>query len=311
MSATVETTTTALESDDFAETVEAAQHGHPGAVEAVLSALEGAVVAYSHKRAERSSNGAAYKEDMQQEARIAILEALRDYRPQNGVKFTTYAIARIKGAVSDEAYRHAAPGIDPRQADVYAMALRECDGDHDAAEALVQRIDPKRRFSREEARAARYSFAPAASFDTMTEDDAESAQRNFKFRGDRTKSPQDRWAERQGKADKSLTLQRDDVAQDSRARAALVNVLLLPKLSPTQRLVINHTFGTEGAAWLVRITKIGMRGADVTPDKEAIAEAVGCNVKSVPVLKSQALAKLRKVFGDFDDALNAAAVLSV
>jgi RNA polymerase nonessential primary-like sigma factor len=268
------------------------------------------VSAYAFDRLKRSTVGYDHREDMEQEARIAILEALRDYRPQDGVKFTTYAITRIKGAISDEAYRHTAPGVDPRQADIYAAALKECDGDHNAAEALVQNIDPKRRFSREEARAARFSFAPPAAFDTMTEEDAETAQRNFKFRGDRVKSPQDRWAETQGQADASLKLQRDDVASDSRARAALVNKILLPKLSPTQRLVINHTFGTEGAAWLVRITKIGMRGADVTPDKEAIAQAVGCNVKSVPVLKSQALAKLRKVFGDFDDALSAAEALS-
>ena len=309
-------TTNAHQDAELAAIVAAAQAGDGRAVEDVLTALEGAVVYYAHQRAERTANGGMLKEDMQQEGRMAILEALRDYNPEAGVKFSTYAIMGIKGAISTEAFKETVPGVPPANAATYAAALKHCQGDHDAAEAFVQNVpDPRRRLSREMARRARFGFAPAVSLDSMESEDKDAAlaaQSSFKFRGDRTKSPQDRWAERQGEAEASLALQRDDVAHDTATRSALVNNVLLPVLSPTQRGVIDHTYGTSGAAWLVKIDtkRIGMRGADVTPDLDAIAQAVGSNAKSVKVMKSQALAKMRRVFGDFEDALDAAAVLS-
>ncbi|MCX4687317.1 sigma-70 family RNA polymerase sigma factor [Kitasatospora purpeofusca] len=312
MSATV-SATVANESADFAATVAAAQTGDSRAIEAVLAELEGAVIYYAHKRAERTANGHAFREDMQQEARIAILEALRDYSPKAGVKFTTYAIQRLKGAVSDEAFAQSVPGVPVAAAKTFTAAIRECGGDQDAAEALVQNLpDANRRLSRDLARAVRFSLAPSVSFDSMEPDDADTTYAT-KFLGDRMKSPQDRWAETQGKASEGLRLERDDARDDRQARKALVEKVLLPKLSPTQRKVINHVYGTEGAAWLVKIDtkRIGMRGADVTPDYDAIAESVGSNRKSVNVLKSQGLAKLRKAFGDFEDALTAADVLSI
>lgn len=190
---------TPVEATDLAETVAAAQAGDPQAVEAVLARLEGAVLALAHQRAERTANGLAHREDMAQEGRIAILGALKDYSPTPGATFTTYAMTRIKMAISQAAWQETTPGIDQRDARTYLAALREADGDHDAAEALARTLpDTKHRLSRDAARAARLAFAPSVHLDTMTHDDAEAAQREFKFRGDRIKSPQDRWAERQG-----------------------------------------------------------------------------------------------------------------
>ncbi|WP_051741642.1 sigma-70 family RNA polymerase sigma factor [Kitasatospora sp. MBT66] len=295
---------TPTDADELAATVAAAQAGDPRAVEAVLARLEGAVIALAHQRAERTANGMAHRDDMAQEGRMAILGALKDYSPQPGAAFTTYAMTRIKNAISQAAWQETTPGVDQRDARTYLAALRETDGDHDAAEALVRTLpDTKHRLSRESARAARLAFAPPVALDTMTHDDAEAAQREFKFRGDRVKSPQDRWAERQGKADASLGLVRDDVAHDQHIRAALVNRVLLPKLSPTQRQVIDHTYGTSGAAWLVKVSAIGMRGADVTPDLEAIAGEIGTTTAAVKQHKSAGLAKLRRSYGDFEDAL--------
>lgn len=70
--------------------------------------------------------------------------------------------------------------------------------------------------------------------------------------------------------------------------------------------MIDHTYGTSGAAWLVKVGAIGMRGADVTPDLEAIAGQIGTTTAAVKQHKSAGLAKLRRTFGDFEDALTTA-----
>ncbi len=89
------------------------------------------LVKYVVGRMAVSLPGMLNHEDLLSYGTIGLIQAVDRFDPSHGVKFETYAIQRIRGAIID-----AVRGLQPRSRDTYRRA-RELE---DAYDALTQRL---------------------------------------------------------------------------------------------------------------------------------------------------------------------------
>ncbi|MEV7855156.1 hypothetical protein [Streptomyces sp. NPDC088183] len=126
------------------EQVRAAQGGDEGAVVAVLDAHAGLIEAFIN--ATTAGKAAEIdKDDLRQEARIAILTALDDYRTDSAAKLTTFVYRRLESAVRT-GWVALRPGLSTGTSTEQRVrrAIAKAEGDIELAWVVVNENQPRK-----------------------------------------------------------------------------------------------------------------------------------------------------------------------
>lgn len=124
-------TITSASADDM---VMQAIAGDRDAVEAVLVSMDATIGRLVADLMPAGRYSREDREDATQDARVAVLAALADYRVSTGATLRTYAYPRMRAAVADAASRFETTGdVDPADARRVWAAIARAGGDHDAA----------------------------------------------------------------------------------------------------------------------------------------------------------------------------------
>ncbi|MFE7317697.1 sigma-70 family RNA polymerase sigma factor [Streptomyces sp. NPDC057555] len=231
----------------------------------MLEDLEGLVYRLAEKRVARSTGvTAGYGDalhDLRQEGRVAALEALHRYGPDGGARFSTYAHARIKGAMSDSANARSGPTISPSAVATFKGCLGIVGGDMEAAEYLATVLPSSHhRLSAETAHMVRQALEGAESLDGPAH-----AADAFVSLSDTMADPH-----RYG-APEDL-VEAVDVARHDQARKAALAHALLETLNGNAARIVRMAFGFEPETHLHNGYD---RDGLPIPAHTAIAEALG------------------------------------
>ncbi|MGK5728200.1 sigma-70 family RNA polymerase sigma factor [Streptomyces sp. URMC 124] len=150
--------------------IRAAQNGDADAKAQVIEGLEGMIYRLAEKRMvhtpDKSSGYGDKLEDLRQEGRVAVLEALASYDPEGGAKFSTYAHHRIQGAIWDGANTRGTTSISADAVATFKACLGIVGADWEAAEYLVTVLPgPGHRLSPAAAHLVRLAMEGAESLD--------------------------------------------------------------------------------------------------------------------------------------------------
>lgn len=149
--------------------IHAAQSGDDDAMMVVIDAHEGLIKAFIHA-ATQGAEQPADRDDLRQEARIALLMAVMDYRTDSPASLTTFAYQRLEGAVRS-AWVAARPGLTAGTSTEQRVrrALYAADGDVEQAwvEVNAGRDAVKNRMTRETFDAAYQALSSMKSLDAQ------------------------------------------------------------------------------------------------------------------------------------------------
>ncbi|MGG7570353.1 sigma-70 family RNA polymerase sigma factor [Streptomyces sirii] len=263
--------------------IRAAQNGDQAATAEILESLEGLVYRLAERRVSRSTGiTAGYGDaldDLRQEGRVAALEALHRYDPDGGARFSTYAHARIKGAMSDSANARSGPTISPSAVATFKGCLGVVGGDMEAAEYLATVLPSSHhRLSAETAHMVRQALEDAESLDGPAH-----AGDTFVSVGDTMADPH-----RYGVPEDLV--EPADVAHHDRARKAALARALLETLNGNAARIVRMVFGFEPETHL--FNGYDRDGLPI-PDHAAIADALGITPATSRQTLKRALDRLR------------------
>ncbi|MHB6906049.1 DNA polymerase [Streptomyces sp. DB-54] len=221
----------------------------------------------------------AYPGIRRQEGRVAALEALRRYDPDGGALFSTYAHARIKGAMTDSANTSSGPTVSADAVATFKGCLGIVGGDMEAAEYLATVLPSSHhRLSAETAHRVRQALEGAESLDGPA------------HAGDAFVSLSDTMADphRYG-VPEDLVEPADEARHDQARKAALANALL-ETLSGNAARIVRMVFGFEPETHL--FSGYDHNGLPI-PDHTAIAQELGITPATSRQTLKRALDRLR------------------
>jgi RNA polymerase sigma factor (sigma-70 family) len=123
-----------LSVEDQNALVAAAKCGHGEAKERIVEGHEPLIRKHATQVAHRLEAAAEF-EDLLQAGRLAIFESVRRFDPGKGVKFTTFAVYRLQGAIRDCVGQHSLKVLRPIRENARKVAK--------ANDELMQRLDRK------------------------------------------------------------------------------------------------------------------------------------------------------------------------
>ncbi|ANZ19972.1 sigma-70 family RNA polymerase sigma factor [Streptomyces noursei] len=257
--------------------IRAAQNGDAEAIAQVLDGLEGMIYRLAEKQIRHRPGFTDRMEDLRQEGRVAVLEALTSHDPARGSKFSTYAHHYIRGAMSFATNPASGPTVSDETLATFKGCLAIVGGDMEAAEYLATILPGAgHRMSPATAHLARLSLEGVESLD------APAGEESFLL-GEVLADPH------------ALGVPADlaepsDLARQDRERKAALAHALLKTLNGNAERVVRMVFGFDPEPHLHN--GYDARGLPV-PDHAAIAEALGITqVTSRQTLK-RALDRLR------------------
>lgn len=140
------------------EDVRAAQDNDMAALTRISEYIDGAVTRMASNVA-RSSGVGADADDLAQEGRIAVWQALPKFRGDTVDEFVSFAYRTAKRAMLVTRQEENAPGLPEYAATVFSAMLTRTHGDHELARELAQTLPPKgQRLSKEAAWSAYAAF---------------------------------------------------------------------------------------------------------------------------------------------------------
>ncbi|MEV6684410.1 sigma-70 family RNA polymerase sigma factor [Streptomyces sp. NPDC051130] len=255
--------TTALVTDDL---IRAAQGGDSDAMWKIVDAHDGILVGIVRSVAPTASAETA--EDLLQDARVALIEHIRDYDTEaSGAKLSTFAYRGCRRAVAEQWIRSTAGlSVDPTAVLRVKQALHQSEGNVDEAWETLSTADRHRKMSRETFLAVVDTFAVPVSFDEPTSLTHERNSVNFYT-----------WAEviPDPVSDFASATDRRDLAR-----------WLLTQIKPSHAYALRAFYG------------IGM---ERIPDEELCME-LGIQRRAVSTLRSRGVERARAVAAAFDVA---------
>ncbi|KIZ17308.1 sigma-70 family RNA polymerase sigma factor [Streptomyces natalensis] len=265
--------------------IRAAQNGDTEATAQALESLEGMIYRLAEQRmAHTPVLSAGYGDrldDLRQEGRVAVLEALARYDPEGGAKFSTYAHTRIRGAIWDTANTATGPAVSADAVATFKGCMGIVGGDMEAAEYLATVLpNSGHRLSAETSLQVRWVLEGTESLNAP-----DPASREGDTLGESLADPY-----RYG-VPEDLVEPRDVARQDQARKAALAHALLETLHGNADRVVrMTYGFGPEPHLF----NGYDRDGLPV-PDHTAIAEALGITVATSRQTLKRALDRLRNV----------------
>ncbi|MEW1673020.1 sigma-70 family RNA polymerase sigma factor [Streptomyces noursei] len=263
--------------------IRAAQNGDQAATTQILEGLEGLVYRLAEKRVTCSPDVTAgygdALDELRQEGRVAALEALRRYDPDGGARFSTYAHARIKGAMADSANASSGPTVSADAVATFKGCLGIVGGDIEAAEYLATVLPSRHhRLSAETAHRVRQALEGTESLDGPAH-----AGDAFVSLNDTLTDPY-----RYG-VPEDLVEPADEARHDQARKAALANALL-ETLNGNAARIVRMVFGFEPETHL--FNGYDHNGLPI-PDHTAIAKELGITPATSRQTLKRALDRLR------------------
>ncbi|MGW7270790.1 sigma-70 family RNA polymerase sigma factor [Streptomyces sp. NPDC054864] len=265
--------------------IRAAQNGDAEAKAQVVDSLEGLIFRLAEKRAAQSAgqsgNYGDRLDDLRQEGRVAVLEALAAYDPEGGAKFSTYAHHRIQGAIFDDANTAGAASVSADAVATFKGCLGVVGGDMEAAEYLATVLPSSgHRMSAGTAHLVRLVLEGVESLDAPAGRDADG-----QTMGDALLDPYS-----YGVPDDLV--EPSDLARRDRERKRALATALLETLNGNADRVVRMTYGFDPEPHLY--AGYDRDGLPV-PDHNAIAELLEITVATSRQTLKRALDRMRKV----------------
>ncbi|MFF8942863.1 sigma-70 family RNA polymerase sigma factor [Streptomyces sp. NPDC014864] len=156
--------------------VQAAQSNDLAGIAAVATEMDERVTRLAAQAARRISSHGDYREDFEQDARVALFEAIPRYQGETVDGFLGFLYASIQDALKDKARAARYQGVDKDAVKVFMAMLERAEGDAHKAEALAQTEPVKGvRLSADRATAARLAWQGAVSIDRPTGEDDDTS----------------------------------------------------------------------------------------------------------------------------------------
>ncbi|MEU5305987.1 sigma-70 family RNA polymerase sigma factor [Streptomyces noursei] len=266
--------------------IRAAQTGDAEATAQVLDGLEGMIYRLAEKQIRHRPDFTDRMDDLRQEGRMAVLEALASHDPARGAKFSTYAHHYIRGALSFATNPASGPTVSDETLATFKGCLGVVGGDMEAAEYLATVLPGAgHRMSPAMAHLARLTLEGVESLDAPADPGGSKATApgSMGTIGDRLADPH-RYGVPEGLVEPS------DLARQDRERKAALAHALLETLNGNAERVVRMVFGFDPEPHLHN--GYDARGLPI-PDHAAIAEALGITQATSRQTLKRALDRLR------------------
>ncbi|WP_411140084.1 sigma-70 family RNA polymerase sigma factor [Streptomyces sp. x-80] len=258
--------------------IRVAQNGDTEATAQVLNSLEGMIYHLAEKRLRHRPDFTDRVEDLRQEGRVAVLEALASHDPSRGSKFSTYAHHYIRGAMSFATNPASGPTVSNETLATFKGCLGVVGGDMEAAEYLATVLPGAgHRMSPATAHLARLALEGVESLDAPA-----GNEETFSL-GEALADPH-ALVVPEGLAGSS------DLARQDRERKAALAHALLETLTGNAGRIVRMVFGFEPETHL--FNGYDHDGLPI-PDHAAIAEALGITQAASRQTLKRALDRLR------------------
>lgn len=260
--------------------IEDAQRNGLEGISAVLAAMEKRISAHAghatHQLVMNGRNFQNHKEDFEQDARLALLEALPRFIGDTVDSFFAYMSTTIERALRDSVREIRNPGVDKDAMKIFMAMMKIAEDDTYLAAKFAQTVPPKgRRLSADRAEAARLAWGHITPLDAVANFTEESsaddiASGEYIVR----RSFEDVFA-----VSDDLVTAEDLNSEERRVKHAIIHGLL-DTMGENQRLALKHSFG---------IGDVTCYGYGDAGDDEGLAAEIGLTVLKVRDARTKGL----------------------